>query len=81
MKKDFIKKYQKVAEIFSKNIESHRFRAYHPSMIMWQAPKADKVSKIVIKVVKEDFDNTYKILIAFVFCFTNFSTIKEDCPP
>ena len=35
-------------------------------MVTWQAPKADKVSKIVLKVVEEDFDNTYKnILIAF----------------
>ena len=28
-KKNFTKKYQKLAEIFSKNLENHGFRVYH----------------------------------------------------
>ena len=30
-KKDFMKKYQELAEIYSKNLENHRFLVYHPS--------------------------------------------------
>ena len=31
-----------------------------PMMVTWQAPRADKASKIVLKVVQEDFGNTSK---------------------
>ena len=33
-----------------------------PIMVTWQAPRADKVSRIVLKVVQEDFGNTCKKL-------------------
>ena len=46
-----MKKYQKLADIYSKNLENHGFLVYDPS-------RADKVSKTVLKVVQEDFSNT-----------------------
>ena len=59
--RNLMKKYQKLAEIFSKNLENHGFFVYHPSNNgPWQAPRADKVSKIFLKVVQEDFGNTCK---------------------
>ena len=55
-----MKKYQKLAWIFLKKLENHGFLVYQPSnlMVTLQAPKADKVSKIVLKVVQGDFGNT-----------------------
>ena len=56
-----MKKYQKLAEIYSKNLENHRFLVYHPSSYGHVTdPRADKASKIVLKVVKENFGNTFK---------------------
>ena len=50
-----------------------------PIMVTWQTPKADKVSKIILKVVQEDFDNIckkwYRLHLMF-FSFTKFSTIR-----
>ena len=37
--------------------------------VMWQAPRASKVSEIVIKIIKEDFDNTFKESIDCIRCF------------
>ena len=31
-----------------------------PIMVTWQAPRGDKASKIISKVVQKDFDNTSK---------------------
>ena len=43
-----------------KNLEIHGFIVYHdPSNNGWQAPRADKVSKIAVKVAQEDFGNTW----------------------
>ena len=59
-----MKKYQKLAEIYSKNLENHRFLVYHPSNDGHVAgPRADKVSKTVLEVVHENFGNTKIILI------------------
>ena len=56
-----MKIYQKLAEIFSKNLKNHGFRAYHPSNNGHvTGPGADKVSKIDLKVVQKDFHGTYK---------------------
>ena len=57
-KKDFTKKYQKLAEIFSKILDF--MYTTSPIMVTWQAFKANKVLKIVLKVVQEDFCNTCK---------------------
>ena len=51
-------KYQKLAEIYSKNLENREFLVYHP-FNNGQTPRAAKNSKIVLKVVQEDFGNTY----------------------
>ena len=60
-KKDFMEKYQKLAEIYSKNLENCRFLAYHPfNDGHVTGPWADKALKIVWKVVQEDFGNTGK---------------------
>ena len=79
-KKDFTKKCQKLAEVFSENLENHGFLVYHASnnghVKAW---RADKVSIVVFKVVQEDFRNTIKNYIDCIFClffFTNFFTIR-----
>ena len=59
-----MEKYQKFAEIYSKNLNKYKIMDFlyttPPIMVTWQAPRADKVSKIVLKVVQEDFGNTRK---------------------
>ena len=74
-KKDFMKKYQKLVEIFSKNHENHGFLVYPPQiMVMWQAHRADKLTKIILIFSQEDFGSTSKKIISIscpVF-FTNF---------
>ena len=50
-------------------------------MVTWQTPRADKISKIVSKVLQEDFNNTKIILIVFAGFFTNFSTVRRVVPP
>ena len=68
-------KYQKLAEIYSKNLKIMDFLyTTPPIMDTWQAVRADKVSKIVLKVVQEDFGNTCKkiILIAFAVFYHEF---------
>ena len=51
-------------------------------MVMWQALRADKVSKIDLKVVQDDFENTWKNYIDCI-CrfFTIFFTIRGLVPP
>ena len=73
-----MKKYERFAEICSQNLENRRYLVYHPSNNGHVTdPIADKVSKIVLKVVQEDFDNTCKNHIDCI-CrfFTNFSSIS-----
>ena len=41
-------------------------------MVTWQAPSADKASKIVLKVVQEDFYNTCKIILIAFAVFLQF---------
>ena len=54
-----MKKYQKLAEKYSKNLESHRFLVYHPSNDSHVTDTiADTFSKMVIKMFQENFDNT-----------------------
>ena len=71
-KKDFMKKYQNLAEIFSENLENRVFLVYHPSiMVTWQVLRADKVSKIILKVVQEDFDIICKEFYWFLLLFSS----------
>ena len=49
-----------------------------PIMVRWQTPRAEEVSKIVLKVAKDDFDNNCKklYLLYLLFVFTIFFTIR-----
>ena len=54
-------KYQQITEICSKKLEIHGFLVYHPSNNGHVTePRADKVSKIVLEVVQDDFANICK---------------------
>ena len=75
-----MKKYQKFAKIYSKKLENHGFLVYHPSKNgQMTDPRADKVSKIVLKVVQEDFGNTCKKSsgLHFPFSFTILFSVSE----
>ena len=53
-----------------------------PMMVMWQTPRADKVSKIVLKVPQEDFSNTnkksYWLHLPFFFSARGGGTTRPD---
>ena len=71
-------KYQKLAEIFSKNLVNHGLYVYHPSNnghVMTKAPN-DQVSKIVSKVTQEDLRKNIYLLHLQGF-FENFSTVRR----
>ena len=49
-----------------------------PILVTWQAPRADKVTKIVLKVARDDFGHTSKksYWLHLPFLFTIFFTIR-----
>ena len=54
-----------------------------PIMVTWQAPRAVKISKIVLKGVLEDFDPLCKksYWLHLPFFFTNYSAMRGMIPP
>ena len=50
---DILKKTSKIVDFVYDN---------PPIIVMWQALRVDKVSKIILKVVQDDFDNNFKKL-------------------
>ena len=49
-----------------------------PIIVVWQVPRADEVSKIVLKDVQEDFDKTYNK--SYWSFFHDFFTIRGLLP-
>ena len=66
-KQNFMKKYQKLAEIYSKNLENREFLEYHPSNNCHET--GPRASKIALPVVLENFDKTCK---KHIHCFCLF---------
>ena len=50
-KKDFVKKYQNLVDVYSKNLENRAFLIPPSNDGHMKAPRADKVSKMILKVV------------------------------
>ena len=56
-----MKKYQKLAEIYSKNLENHEFLVYHPSNNGHvTGHQSLKSFENCVKVVEAHFDKTFK---------------------